>query len=63
LSTWKTWKRILAGYIAFLCYVGIAVTGSRGGYLSSLFSLIVFVAISLHARQKHAPELSAEPLS
>jgi hypothetical protein len=54
-STWKTWKRILAGYIALLCYVGIAVTGSRGGYLSSLFSLIVFVAISLHARQKTRP--------
>jgi O-antigen ligase len=53
---WKNWQRILAGYVALLCYVGIAVTGSRGGYLSALFSLLVFVAISLHARRKTRPE-------
>jgi O-antigen ligase len=56
-STWKTWQRVLAGYVALLCYVGIAVTGSRGGYLSSVFSLLVFMAISLHARRKTRPAM------
>jgi O-antigen ligase len=54
-STWKTWKRVLAGYIALMCYVGVAISGSRGGYLSALFSLVVFVGISLHARFKTRP--------
>lgn len=45
-STWKSWARIVAGYIAGMCYLGVAITGSRGGYLSSLFSLLVFAAIS-----------------
>ena len=55
-GTWRTWLRVLAGYVALLCYVGVAITGSRGGYLSSVFSLVVFVAISLHARRKTRPE-------
>lgn len=46
-STWKPWARILAGYIALMSYVGIAITGSRGGYISALCSLVVFTAISL----------------
>jgi O-antigen ligase len=54
-STWKTWKRVLAGYVALLCYIGIAITGSRGGYISAVFSLLVFVAISLHARRLTRP--------
>jgi O-antigen ligase len=54
-STWKTWARILAGYIGLMCYVGVAITGSRGGYLSSLFSLIVFGAICLYTVRKVRP--------
>lgn len=45
-STWKSWARILAGYIAGMCYLGVAITGSRGGYLSSMFSLLVFGGLS-----------------
>ena len=55
-GNWKTWKRVVAGYIALLCYVGIAITGSRGGYISAVFSLLVFVGISLHARRCTRPD-------
>ena len=55
-STWKGWARILAGYIALMSYVGVAITGSRGGYLSAAFSVIVFAAISLFTARKTRPE-------
>lgn len=51
-SMWKPWARILAGYIALMCYVGVAITGSRGGYLSTAFSLVVLTALSLFAVRK-----------
>lgn len=54
-STWKTWARIFAGYIAVMCYLGVAITGSRGGYLSVLFSLLVFVVMSLQAYRRCRP--------
>jgi O-antigen ligase len=55
-SRWKTWARILAGYIALMCYVGVVITGSRGGYISAAFSLLVFGAISLYTVRKIRPE-------
>jgi O-antigen ligase len=55
-GTSKVWARILAGYLAILCYFGVAITGSRGGYLSSLGSLLVFVGISLHVVRATRPE-------
>lgn len=54
-STWKTWLRILVGYIAVLCYVGVAVTGSRGGYLSVAGSFIAFAILSLYTVRKLRP--------
>jgi tetratricopeptide (TPR) repeat protein len=47
--------RIVLGYIAALCYFGIAITGSRGGYLSALLSLGAFAAISLYVSKKTRP--------
>ncbi|MEP6667594.1 MAG: O-antigen ligase family protein [Chthoniobacter sp.] len=41
--------RILAGYCALMCLAGLAVTGSRGGYLSVVFGLGVFAILSLWA--------------
>lgn len=55
-SSWKTWARVVVGYIAAMCYLGIAITGSRGGYLSALFSLLVFAAISLWTIRKVRPQ-------
>ena len=39
--------RILLAYGSAVCVVGIALTGSRGGYVSMTIGLIVFAAISL----------------
>ena len=54
-STWKPAARIIAGYVAVMSYVGVAITGSRGGYISTLFSLLIFVAISLYTVRKTRP--------
>lgn len=39
--------RIVLGYVVVFCLVGIALTGSRGGYLSTAFGLSVLVMMSL----------------
>ena len=39
--------KLLTGYITVCCYVGLILSGSRGGYLSSIVSLIVFGMLSL----------------
>jgi len=39
--------KMLTGYIALFCLMGVAITGSRGGYLSSVFGLLVFAVLSL----------------
>lgn len=41
------WLRVCIGYLAASCYVGIALTGSRGGYISVGASVIVFALASL----------------
>ena len=43
-SRWAGWARFLAGYLALLCYAGVAITGSRGGYGSSIVALGAFAA-------------------
>jgi len=39
--------KLLIGYITLLCFLGVAITGSRGGYLSSVFALLAFAGLSL----------------
>jgi O-antigen ligase len=46
-SRWPVWAKLLAGYVAGVCYAGLAMTGSRGGYLSVAASLIVFAILGL----------------
>jgi len=41
------WVKMLAGYGALMCGVGILMSGSRGGYVSTLVGLSVFVGLSL----------------
>ena len=41
------WQRVCIGYLGASCYVGIALTGSRGGYLAVAASVIVFALLSL----------------
>lgn len=52
----QNWVRILGGYCALMCVVGIALSGSRGGYLSTLFGLVVFCAISLWVIRRVRPD-------
>ncbi len=52
-SRWKLWGKILAGYASCVCIAGILMTGSRGGYLSSLggllaFSILGFLTVARH---------------
>ncbi|MDQ6654755.1 MAG: O-antigen ligase family protein [Verrucomicrobiota bacterium] len=48
-SRWPKWGKVLMGYLAFVCYAGVALTGSRGGYVSVGVSLFVFAILSLIA--------------
>ncbi len=45
-SRWPSWSRVLVGYLTAACYLGLALTGSRGGYLSTATSLILFCLLS-----------------
>ncbi len=42
---WKVWGRIVVGYGAAMCVVGLVLSVSRGGYVSSLGGLFVFVLL------------------
>lgn len=46
-SRWPMWGKLLVAYAVGVCYVGLILTGSRGGYLSAGTSLLVFAALSL----------------
>lgn len=66
LTCWSRlslWTKILVGYATAMCYVGLALTGSRGGYVSALGSLIIFGALSLlivrAARRDHWMKFAA----
>ncbi len=46
-SRWRVWQKLVVAYATGACYVGLALTGSRGGYLSAVTSLVVFGILSL----------------
>lgn len=45
-SRWPHWSRVIVGYLTAICYLGLALTGSRGGYWSAITSLFVFCGLS-----------------
>ncbi len=59
--SWACWSRSKAvwrwgaAYVFALCVLGVAVTGSRGGYLSLMVGLGVFVSLSLWAVRRIWP--------
>ena len=53
---WRGWVRLVFGYIGVLCYAGVAISGSRGAYLSSLFSLVVFALLNFWIVRRVRPE-------
>ena len=56
-SRWRAWAKLLVGYVAACCYVGLIITGSRGGYLSAGASFIAFGILSLLVLRKTTPRL------
>jgi O-antigen ligase len=46
-SRFPTWSKLLIGYVTGVCYLGILLTGSRGGYASTATSLSVLAVLSL----------------
>ena len=46
-GTRRTAARWMCIYVAILCYVGVVLSGSRGGWLASLFSLLVLAGLGL----------------
>src|SRR4029077_13593816 len=56
-SRYPLWTKILTGYAAAICYLGIILTGSRGGYLSTITSLAVFAFMSLWLSRRNSPGL------
>jgi len=51
-SRWPHWLKACAGYASLMCFLGIVLTGSRGGYLSTGFGLLVFVGLSIMTLRK-----------
>ncbi len=51
------WARVVVGYLALTCYIGLALTASRGGYLSATASLVVFAILSLLVLRAGKPSL------
>jgi O-antigen ligase len=50
LACWARWRmeaRVATGFAALLCYLGVAISGSRGGYLSVAVSVVAFFVLSL----------------
>lgn len=56
-SRWPGWAKVLIGYLALVSYIGVALTASRGGYLSVAASLIIFAALSLVALWAGGPSV------
>jgi O-antigen ligase len=52
----RNWIRLLFGYIGVLCYAGVAISGSRGAYLSSVFSLVIFALLNFWIVKRVRPE-------
>lgn len=48
-SRWPLWAKIAVGYLAGFCWFGIAISGSRGGYFSTLTSLVAFGIATVYA--------------
>ena len=48
-SDLKTSSKIVIGYLGVCCLMGLALSGSRGGYLSFSLGLLAFAALSMAA--------------
>jgi len=61
-SRWRVWAKVLSFYVAVFCLAGVAISGSRGGYLAAIGSLVCLAVGSIYAigvvdRRKFYPAL------
>jgi O-antigen ligase len=56
-SRFPTWSKLFIGYATAGCYLGVLLTGSRGGYASTVMSLVVFAVLSLMVLRQAGPRL------
>lgn len=54
---WPVWVKLLALYGSGVCYLGVLLSASRGGFLSCAASFIVFLALSLWALRRTGKQL------
>jgi O-antigen ligase len=54
---WPVWVKLLALYGSGVCYLGVLLSASRGGFLSCSASFIVFLALSLWALRRTGKQL------
>lgn len=55
-GTWKPWVKIVTGYVSLVSLAGVAMTGSRGGYVSTVVCLLTFCALSVVVVKMAFPE-------
>ena len=48
-SRWKLWAKVTAFYVAVFCLLGVAISGSRGGYFATIGSLLSFAIGTMYA--------------
>ncbi|MGI9088031.1 MAG: O-antigen ligase family protein [Chthoniobacterales bacterium] len=48
-SRWPLWAKLLAGYATAACFAGVALTASRGGYVSTMAGILAFLLLSVLA--------------
>jgi O-antigen ligase len=46
-ARWPVWGKLLVLYATCVCYLGLILTASRGGYISTAGSIVVFLTLSL----------------
>ncbi|CAN5751936.1 hypothetical protein BH20VER1_BH20VER1_07410 [soil metagenome] len=56
-SRWPVWAKLLIGYMVGVCYVALILTASRGGYLSTGTSLLVFGILSMAVLRRSSARL------
>ena len=54
---WPVWAKLLSLYGSGVCYLGVLLSASRGGFLSCAASFVVFLGLSLWALRRTGKQL------
>src|SRR5204863_4613646 len=56
-SRFPTWSKLIIAYVTAVSYAGVLLTGSRGGYASTITSLFVLALLSLFVLRRAGTRL------